>query len=217
MQVRDMRHGDLLEVADLMAEAFAEGTNLSSFVPSRRRVARLRRWFTVVGEEDALRRGVAEVALADAGPGVDSRILAVAWWHPPVRAGSAPQAGRRLGGGRPRARELACAVRVFGAWRVPAAALSNAASRRARPSEPHWHLSYLAARPDPGARGAATALLRHRLAVADSEATGAHLESSSTRTVAFYERFGWRVSGPVHGPAGRSTTAMWRPPGGVAG
>ncbi|ANH39640.1 hypothetical protein I601_3233 [Nocardioides dokdonensis FR1436] len=220
MQVRDMRRGDLPEVADLLAEAFADGTNLASFVPPRQRVARLRRWFTVVGEQDALRHGLAEVALAEAGPGADARILAVAWWHPPVRPGSAVGAGCRLGVPRSRLprsrlRELACAVRVFGA-RVPAAAWSDAASRRARPTEPHWHLSYLASRSEPGARGAATALLQHRLGVADADGTGAHLESSSIATIAFYERFGWRVTGPVRGPAGRSTTAMWRPPGGVA-
>lgn len=216
MQVRDMRRSDLPEVADLMAEAFAHGTNLSSFVPSHQRVARLRRWFTVVGEQDALRHGVAEVALADAGPGDDPRILAVAWWHPPVPPASAPGAWRRLWIPPSRVRVLVCAVRVFGARRVPAAAWSNAASRRARPTEPHWHLSYLASRSEPGARGGATALLQHRLAVADTEGTGAHLESSSTGTIAFYERFGWRVTGPVRGPAGRSTTAMWRPAGGVA-
>lgn len=209
VQVRAMGPADLDEAADLLARAFAVGTNLASFVPPARRVDRLRRFFVVAGERDVLPHGVAEVAVA--GSGSDAHIMAVAWWYPPL-----PPTSRRPGTARSW-RELPTALAVFGVRRLPAAARSQAASLRARPDEPHWHLAYLASRPEPGARGAATALLEHRLAVADAQGVGSHLESSSTATVDFYERRGWRVTGPVRGPGGRSTTAMWRPAGGSAG
>lgn len=203
-----MRHEDLAEAADLLAGAFAEGTNLSSLVPRARRHERLRRFFTLAGEIDHLPHGVAEVAVGRRGDA--ERLLAVAWWHPPSPTGPdrAPV---------PRSwRELSTALAVFGVRRLPAAARSRAASRRARPAEPHWHLAYLASRAEPDARGAATALLEHRLVLADAEGVGSHLESSSTSTIGFYERLGWRVTAPVRGPGGRSTTAMWRPVGGAS-
>lgn len=208
VQVRAMGPADLDEAADLLARAFAGATNLASFVPSARHLDRLRRFFVEAGDLDVLPHGVAEVAVA--GPGGDARILAVAWWHPPLSPASRTPASPRSW------RELSAALAVFGVRRLPAAARSRAASQRARPHEPHWHLAYLASRPEPAARGAATALLEHRLAVADAQGVGSHLESSSTGTVGFYERFGWQVSGPVPGPGGRSTTAMWRPVGGRA-
>lgn len=209
VRVRAMRPADLDEAADVLARAFAEGTNLASFVPLRRRRERLRRFFVVSGDTDALVDGVAEVAVGGLGP--DERILAVAWWHPPLPAGTGRAAALRSGRSW---RELRTALLVFGVRRLPAAVRSRAASRRARPHVAHWHLAYLASRSEPAARGAATALLRHRLAVADAQGIGSHLEGSSRSTVGFYERLGWRVTGPVPGPGGRGTTAMWRPAGG---
>ena len=124
-----MRREELAEAAALLAGAFAEGTNLSSFVPRARRHERLRRFFTVAGEIDHLPHGVAEVAVGRRGG--DELLLAVAWWHPPSPSGPdrAPV---------PRSwRELSTALAVFGVRRLPAAARSRAASRRARPAEPH--------------------------------------------------------------------------------
>ncbi len=206
LRVRAMRHSDLPEAADLLADAFAEGTNLASFVPARGRRARLRRFFAVTGQVDVLTHGLAEVAVR--GDGEHEQVLAVAWWHPPRAAGASAA--------RPWSwRELPSAVAVFGVRRLVAVARSRAASERVRPATAHWHLAYLASRREPVARGAATALLAHRLAQSDAQGVGSHLESSSVGTVGFYERFGWRVTGPVRGPGGRSTTAMWRPAGGA--
>ena len=201
-----MRPADLAEAAELLADAFVEDTNLASFVPARGRRARLRRFFMVTGEVEMLTHGVAEVAVAD--DGAHERLLAVAWWHPPQEPGG--PASRAWSW-----RELPSAVAVFGVRRLVAVARSRVASERARPATEHWHLAYLASRPEPAARGAATALLEHRLAQADAQGVGSHLESSSQGTVGFYERRGWRVTGPVGGPGGRRTTAMWRPAGGA--
>ena len=206
LRVRAMGPADLAAAADLLAEAFADGTNLASFVPERGRRERLRRFFTVAGEVDVLVHGVAEVAVS--GVGAHERLLAVAWWHPPRAVEAAAPVSWSW-------REVPSALAVFGVRRLLAVARSRRASERARPAAAHRHLAYLASRPDPAARGAASALLVHRLAQADAEGVGSHLESSSVATVGFYERFGWRVSGLVDGPGGRRTTAMWRPAGGA--
>jgi ribosomal protein S18 acetylase RimI-like enzyme len=84
---------------------------------------------------------------------------------------------------------------------------------RRHPPDPHLYLAVLGTDPPAQGRGIGSALLRPGLELCDREGLPAYLESSKERNVAFYTRFGFRVTEQVRMPGdGPSVWLMWRDP-----
>jgi GNAT superfamily N-acetyltransferase len=96
---------------------------------------------------------------------------------------------------------------------LPVAARGVDRVERRHPSDPHLYLAVLGTDPPAQGRGVGSALLRPGLELCDREGLPAYLESSKERNVAFYARFGFRVTGEVQLPgAGPKVWLMWREP-----
>ncbi|MDA3646669.1 GNAT family N-acetyltransferase [Saccharopolyspora indica] len=82
------------------------------------------------------------------------------------------------------------------------------------PEEPHLYLSAMAVVPEFRGSGAGTAMLRHRLAMADADGRPAYLEASTQRSTRLYARHGFRPVGtPIELPGnGPRLQPMWRDP-----
>lgn len=75
---------------------------------------------------------------------------------------------------------------------------------------PHWYLAVLGVDPPYQGSGIGTALLAPVLAECDRDGIGAYLETATERDVAFYSRFGFRVTGELSFPRGPVLWPMWR-------
>jgi ribosomal protein S18 acetylase RimI-like enzyme len=96
---------------------------------------------------------------------------------------------------------------------LPSAARGVDRIERRHPEDPHLYLAALGTDPPAQGRGVGSALLRPGLELCDREGLPAYLESSKERNVAFYARFGFRVTEEVRMPAdGPSLWLMWRDP-----
>lgn len=81
------------------------------------------------------------------------------------------------------------------------------------PKEPHWYLGIIGTDPLRQGSGVGGALIRDVTDRCDREGIGAYLESSKHANVAYYERFGFKVTGEVSAPKGGPTLwPMWRDP-----
>lgn len=105
-------------------------------------------------------------------------------------------------------------TRVFGR-RLPLATWTQLRlERHHRGKPPHWYLHYLGVEPRGQGRGLGGALLAPVLQRCDREDAPAHLEASTERSRALYERNGFAVTGTFHLPAaGPPLREMWRRPG----
>ncbi|MDJ0571844.1 MAG: GNAT family N-acetyltransferase [Pleurocapsa sp. MO_192.B19] len=74
------------------------------------------------------------------------------------------------------------------------------------PEEPHWYLAMFGVEPTQQKKGYGSALMKHTLAMCDRrrrqaspdrEGKIAYLESSSLKSIPFYEKHGFRVIGEV--------------------
>ncbi len=90
-------------------------------------------------------------------------------------------------------------------------ALDKAFSARHPSGVAHLDLHFLAVRPGHQGHGIGTALLEHRLTLADKDGLPAYLESSSVRSAALYARLGFAHQEPLTLPeAGPPIFPMWR-------
>lgn len=96
---------------------------------------------------------------------------------------------------------------------APRALVGGARIERAHPRvPPHWFLAVLGVDPPRQGTGIGTALLGPVLAECDRDGVGAYLETATRRDVAFYTRFGFRVTGELRLPGGPPVWPMWRDP-----
>jgi GNAT superfamily N-acetyltransferase len=96
---------------------------------------------------------------------------------------------------------------------MPLALAGVARIERRHPEERHMYLAVLGTEPDRQGEGIGSALLAPGLALCDTEGIPAYLESSKERNIAFYGRFGFRVTEEVRLPRGGPTVwLMWRDP-----
>jgi ribosomal protein S18 acetylase RimI-like enzyme len=84
--------------------------------------------------------------------------------------------------------------------------------KRHPPEPPHWYLSTLGTEPAAQGRGLGTAVLAPVLEECDRDGVGAYLESSKESNIAYYARFGFRVTEEVRLPRGPRVWLMWRDP-----
>jgi GNAT superfamily N-acetyltransferase len=68
---------------------------------------------------------------------------------------------------------------------------------RYHPSEPHWHLPLMGVDPLEQGKGFDSALMQHALIQCDRDNKLDYLESSSPRSIPFYERHGFELLGTI--------------------
>jgi ribosomal protein S18 acetylase RimI-like enzyme len=81
------------------------------------------------------------------------------------------------------------------------------------PTEPHWYLPWLAVSPAHQGRGLGGELLDHTLAIIDTAALPAFLETTNPRTIPLYERHGFKTIATSWSGACPPMTSMLRPAG----
>jgi GNAT superfamily N-acetyltransferase len=77
---------------------------------------------------------------------------------------------------------------------------------------PHWYLAVLGVDPPDQGAGMGSALLGPVLHRCDGDGIGAYLETATEKDIAFYSRFGFRVTGEIQFPKGPTLWPMWRDP-----
>lgn len=182
--------------ARVLAEAFAEDEHTVGLLPAGDRHRRLVAMFTLSVSE-TLRAGGHVWLARDID---DGRLLGAAVWQ-------APGESR---GPLSEVREAASYIRIYGP-RFRDAVTTYRTADAHRPRVPHWYLAEIGASPDARGRGVASALIRHRLAVADARGYGMYLESSSPANVPIYQRFGFGEIGPIPARGTAPLIGMWRP------
>lgn len=86
---------------------------------------------------------------------------------------------------------------------------------KVHPREPHYYLAVLGTDPAHQNKGIGTSLMAPVMAKCDQEGVGAYLESSKESNIAFYDRFGFKVTGEyVFRGGGAKVWFMWRDPQG---
>src|ERR1700733_13959234 len=78
------------------------------------------------------------------------------------------------------------------------------------PTYPHWYLPWLGVDPAVQGRGLGTQVLRPGLAVVDQSHLPAYLETPNPRTIPFYERLGFEVTGRAQAGSCPPITGMLR-------
>lgn len=182
--------------ARVLAEAFAQDEHTVGLLPADDRPRRLIDMFTL-NVSETLRAG-GHVWLARDSH--DARLLGAAVWH-------APGESR---GPLSEVREAAAYLRIYGS-RCRDAVTTYRMADAHRPRVPHWYLAVIGSSPDARGRGVGSALIRHRLAVADARGQGTYLESSSPANVPIYQRYGFAEIGPIPARGTAPLIGMWRP------
>jgi ribosomal protein S18 acetylase RimI-like enzyme len=96
---------------------------------------------------------------------------------------------------------------------IPVAARGIERVEKRHPEDPHLYLAVLGTDPAAQGQGVGSALLRPGLDLCDREGLPAYLESSKESNLAFYARFGFRVTEEIPMPGeGPKVWLMWRGP-----
>jgi len=80
------------------------------------------------------------------------------------------------------------------------------------PQEPHWYLPMIGVDPAQQGQGCGAALLRKGVARCDQDQVPAYLESTNSKNVPLYERFGFRAVGEIKTKTSPPMIPMVRPP-----
>ncbi|HEU0237832.1 MAG TPA: GNAT family N-acetyltransferase [Micromonosporaceae bacterium] len=81
----------------------------------------------------------------------------------------------------------------------------------AHPAFAHWYLPWFGTDPSAQGRGRGSALMTHCLSIVDVEAVPVYLETPNPRTIPFYRRHGFDVTGTFQAGACPPLTGMLRP------
>jgi ribosomal protein S18 acetylase RimI-like enzyme len=81
----------------------------------------------------------------------------------------------------------------------------------AHPTYPHWYLPWLGVAPAAQGTGLGGRLLSEGLATVDAERLPAYIETPNPRTIPFYERHGFEVTGEAQAGSCPPMTLMLRP------
>jgi predicted N-acetyltransferase YhbS len=96
--------------------------------------------------------------------------------------------------------------------RTPLALFGLAKIEQLHPPEPHMYLAVLGTDPGRQGEGIGGRLMAPVLEECDRDGVAAYLESSKERNLAYYSRFGFRVTSELDLPRGPRVWGMWRDP-----
>jgi ribosomal protein S18 acetylase RimI-like enzyme len=82
--------------------------------------------------------------------------------------------------------------------------------QEAHPTYPHWYLPWLGVDPAVQGRGLGTRLLQPCLDTVDQSRLPAYLETPNPRTIPFYKRLGFEVTGEAQAGTSPPITCMLR-------
>ena len=197
IDVRPARRSDVPALARALGRAFYDDPVMTWMQPDAgRRSAALAGFFGAMTRYHFLSGGGAEVATAESGIG------AAALWDPP---------GRWHHSSREQVAMLPAVIRAFRGHLGAGRALTEA-MQAVHPEEPHWYLAIIGSDPTVRGSGCGHALMRSRLDRCDAEHAPAYLESSNPDNIAYYNRFGFEVTGEIVMPDGPTLWPMWRRP-----
>ncbi|MGV1088690.1 MAG: GNAT family N-acetyltransferase [Mycobacterium sp.] len=197
IEVRPARRSDVPALARVLGRAFQDDPVMMWMQPdATRRAAALAGFFGALTRYHYLSGGGVEVALSQAGVG------AAALWDPPGKGDPPP---------REQIAMLPAVIRAF-RGRLREGRLLTEQMKAVYPEEPHWYLGVIGSDPEARGDGFGHALMRSRLDRCDAEAAPAYLESSNPDNIAYYNRFGFDVTGEIVIPDGPSLWPMWRLP-----
>jgi ribosomal protein S18 acetylase RimI-like enzyme len=201
IHTRPAQKADISELSHALGRAFYDDPVAMWIMPDDKvRAAHLGKFFATVTRHHHLAGGGAEVA-TDA-----STIGAAALWDPP---------GRWKQSAREQLMMLPSFLLGFGFRMTTGRKLGELLGRMKQhhPEEPHWYLAVLGSDTIVRGKGYGHALMRSRLDRVDAEHAPAYLESSKFENIAYYQRFGFEVTGELVIPNGGPTLwPMWRAP-----
>jgi ribosomal protein S18 acetylase RimI-like enzyme len=201
IHARPAHKTDISELSHALGRAFYDDPVSEWIMPdARTRTANLRRFFATVTRHHHLAGGGVEVA-SDG-----STIGAAALWDPPGRWKQSSQEQLMM---------LPSFLLGFGFRLSVGRKLGDLLNRmkQQHPEEPHWYLAVLGSDTSVRGKGYGHALMRSRLDRIDAEHAPAYLESSKYQNIAYYQRFGFEVTGEIVLPDGGPTLwPMWRAP-----
>jgi GNAT superfamily N-acetyltransferase len=198
IDVRPPGKTEVRTLARTLGRAFYDDPVMKWMLPTdNRRAKGLPRIFGAMTRHHFLAGGGVEVALRS------GEISAAALWDAPGRWRHAPREEFRtmpafllaMGGRTKRGRQIAELM------------------KKQHPEEPHWYLAVIGSDPTVRGGGFGHALMQSGLDRVDAEHAPAYLESSKFDNIAYYERFGFEVTGEIALPDGGPTMwPMWRQP-----
>ncbi|HTZ13583.1 MAG TPA: GNAT family N-acetyltransferase [Mycobacterium sp.] len=201
INTRPAQKADISGLSQALGRAFYDDPVSIWIMPDdKSRVAHLRKFFATVTRHHHLAGGGAEVATDG------STIGAAALWDPP---------GRWKQSAREQAMMLPSFLLGFGFRLATGRKLGELLGqmKQHHPEEPHWYLAVLGSDTIVRGKGYGHALMRSRLDRVDAEHAPAYLESSKFENIAYYQRFGFEVTGELVMPDGGPTLwPMWRAP-----
>ncbi len=186
-------------VAAVLARAFADDPVIRWFVPAREsRPDRLYRFFDTTLSREILPFGVVEMAERK------GEIVGASLWR---RPDNLKTTGWRA------LLDLPHWWRVFGSDLGKAAAGQKAFATAHPQDRRHWYLPTVGVDPAAQGTGVGSALLRSMLRRCDEQDLPAYLESTSSRNIPLYQRYGFQLLGEErHLPDGPPFWPMWREP-----
>ena len=201
INTRPAQKADITELSHVLGRAFYDDPVSIWIMPDdQTRAAHLRKFFAAITRHHHLAGGGAEVA-SDG-----STIGAAALWDPP---------GRWKQSAREQLMMLPSFLLGFGFRMSTGRKLGEMLERMKQhhPEEPHWYLAVLGSDTVVRGKGYGHALMRSRLDRVDAEHAPAYLESSKYQNIAYYQRFGFEVTGELVVPdGGPRLWPMWRAP-----
>lgn len=81
---------------------------------------------------------------------------------------------------------------------------------KVHPSIPHWYLQAIGTDPDKQGKGFGGVVMRHQLALIDSQNLPAYLESSKEKNIPIYASLGFELTGEIRVKNGPILYPMWR-------
>ncbi|WP_235683348.1 GNAT family N-acetyltransferase [Mycolicibacterium fluoranthenivorans] len=195
VDVRPAVRADIAALSQVLGRAFYDDPVMAWMLPdpvARRR--KLHRVFAALTRHHHLSRGGVEVAAAG------SVLGAAALWDPPGQ-------WRHTVGEQVRA--APGLLLAFGAA-LRRGQQAEELMQRHHPEEPHWYLAVIGSDPSVRGKGLGHVLMQSRLDRVDAEHAPAYLESSNPDNIAYYQRFGFEVTGEIRLPGGPALWPMWR-------
>ena len=192
--IRAARPDDIDALAALLTRAFAEDPVLDWFLRpwSRRRAAHL---FFAQVLADGLPHG---------GVRLDAAGTACAVWLPPDTPPAAGGIGAVL-------RSYIWMLRVASPFHISRLKAIIRVSEEIYPPEACYYLSFIGSVPEARGSGSASALIGEMLSLADDAGMPAFLETADPANIAYYQRFGFKVTGQARLPLdGPTLNLMWR-------